>query len=491
MADVRSGDRPRVLIVGAGVSGLGVARRLRSAGIPFTVLEKAPAVGGTWWHSRYPGLKCDVPVVAYRYSFEGDCDWQSMLPRGPELQQRLERLCDEHGLRPHIRFGTEVVDARWTADRWVVRTRSGEAHEAEVLLLATGFLHHPHTPDIPGLDEFDGPVVHSGRWDDRVELDGRRVAVIGSGSSGCQLVTGLGGRAARVFMFNRTPQWVLPVPDLRIPAPLTAAMRRWRPFDRAVRSAILAVTARILGYGSTRNGWERRLFTWLCRRNLRTVRDPALRAALTPTDPPLCKRPVMSTEFYPAIQRPDVELVRGPIDRVTPTGIRTEDGRDIDLDVLVLATGYQSQAYMRPMEVRGVEGVRIAEVWRDVPFAYRSFALPGFPNLFLTYGPLAPRLHVGVHETVELFAGYVVEFVESLERLGCAGLAPSKTATDDWVGRTRDAAKGTYLASCRSWYQGADGVPLVYTLPRKRWRETVTGLDLDDFERTPKPARTP
>jgi cation diffusion facilitator CzcD-associated flavoprotein CzcO len=162
------------------------------------------------------------------------------------------------------------------------------------------------------------------------------------------------------------------------------------------------------------------------------------------------------------------------------------DGVDHGVDVLVLATGYKSQAYMRPIDIRGVDGVRIADVWDKNPYAYRSFAVPGFPNMFLTYGPLAPRLHVGVHETVELFTEQLVEFVLTLERLDVAGMSPSEAATRDWVTRTREEASATFLASCTSWYQGSDGVPLVYTAPRPEWRRTVRELQLSDWDRRPR-----
>lgn len=477
----------RVIIVGAGIGGLGMARSMKRAGIAFTILEKAPTVGGTWWHNRYPGLKCDVPVLAYRYSFEPLAgNSQSMLPTGQELQARAERLCDDNDLRPHIRFNAEVLKAVWTDTRWILTLADGQTVEGEVLVFCTGFLHHPNTPHINGIESFSGPVVHSAKWDPNVVVDGKRVAVVGSGSTGCQLVPAFAGRASRTIMFARNPQWILPVPDLSMPVWLTKLLGRFPRLDSFVYHTTLTAIMRLLGNGSARNGFERKLFTFLCKRNLGTVKDPVLRAALTPADPPLCKRPVMTTSFYPAIQRDDVDLVTDGIEAVTPTGIRTVDGEHHDVDVLVLATGYRTQAYMRPIEVIGESGITIEQVWADNPYGYHSLAVPGFPNMFMTSGPLSPRLHIGVHECVELAGSYVADFVRALEVNNAVAMAPTQAATTAWVDEVREAGKHTTLIDCSSWYQGKDGVPLVFTLSRERWHHDTGRFDIDDYVVCPK-----
>ncbi len=478
----RGPSAKRVIIVGAGFGGLGMARAMKHAGIPFTVLEKAPAVGGTWWHNRYPGLKCDVPSIVYRYSYEPLPDTSpTMTETAQELQARAERFCDDHGLRPHIRFGAQVVKAVWTDTRWVVTLAGGDTVEGEVLVFSTGYLHHPHIPEIAGMDSFKGPVVHASAWDPSVAIDGKRVAVVGSGSTGCQLVPAFAGRASRTLMFARNPQWIVPMPDSAMPKWLTKLFKRFRRLDGVVYNAMMASNAKFFAASYAHNGWERKLFARMCRRNLATVKDPVLRAALTPKDPPLCKRPVMSTTFYPAIQRPDVQLITERIEAITERGIRTASGVEHALDVIVLATGYKSQSYMRPIEVVGEAGVTIDQAWAGNPYGYRTLTVPGFPNMLMTAGPMAPRLHIGFHECVELACRYVTDFVRALDAQDAISMAPTREATTAWVDEVRDAAKRSTLGGCASWYQGADGAPLVFTLSRERWQRDTGRLELEDY----------
>jgi cation diffusion facilitator CzcD-associated flavoprotein CzcO len=253
----------RVVIVGAGIGGLGIARAMKLAGIPFTVLEKAPQVGGTWWHNRYPGLKCDVPVIAYRYGFESITgNSRSLLPTRAELWARAERLCDDNELRPFIRFNSEVVKATWTGTRWVITLADGDVVEGEVVVWCTGFLHHPHIPEITGMSSFVGPVVHAAQWDADLDVTGKRVAVIGSGSTGCQLVPGLAGNAARTVVFARNPQWILPVPDLAMPKWFTWLLTRFPKIDKKVRSITLTAIMKLLGEGSSTRVSAKSHFSW-------------------------------------------------------------------------------------------------------------------------------------------------------------------------------------------------------------------------------------
>jgi cation diffusion facilitator CzcD-associated flavoprotein CzcO len=471
-----------VIIVGAGFGGLGMARAMKHAAIPFTVLEKAPAVGGTWWHNRYPGLKCDVPTLVYRYDYERLPETSpTMTETAPELQARAERLCDDNGLRPHICFNSTVVKAVWTDTRWVLTLAGGDTVEGEVLVFSTGYLHHPLIPEIAGMASFKGRVMHAAAWDSSVALDGKRVAVVGSGSTGCQLVTALAGRASRTFMFARNPQWIVPMPDSAMPKWLTRLFNRFRWLDGWVYRAVMAMNGSFFAAGYARNGFQRKLFAYLCRRNLASVKDPALRAALTPKDPPLCKRPVISATFYPTMQRPDVELVTERIAAITENGIRTVDGAEHALDVIALATGYKAQAYMRPIEVVGEGGMTIEQAWAGNPFGYRSLTVPGFPNMLMTAGPMAPRLHVGFHECIDLACRYVTDFVRALDAQGAIAMAPKREATAAWVDEVRDAAGQSTLGSCTSWYQGADGVPLVFTLSRERWQRDTGQFEIDDY----------
>jgi cation diffusion facilitator CzcD-associated flavoprotein CzcO len=472
----------RVIIIGAGFGGLGVARAMKLAAVPYTVLEKAPAVGGTWWHNRYPGLKCDVPTLVYRYDHERMPEAQrTMNETATQLQARAERLCDDNGLRPNIRFNSTVVKAVWTDTRWVLTLTSGDTIEGEVLVFSTGYLHQPQIPEIEGMASFKGRVMHSAEWDPRVQVEGKRVAVVGSGSSGCQLVTALAGRASRTLMFARNPQWVVPMGDSPMPGSMVRMLNRFRWFDAFLCRLMAAMNAWFFAAAYARNGVARKMFARICRANLAKVKDPKLREALTPKDPPLCKRPVMSTTFYPAIQRDDVQLITERIAAITEKGIRTADGVEHELDVIALATGYKSQAYMRPIEVVGEGGVTIDQAWAGNPYGYHSLTVPGFPNMLMVAGPMAPRLHVGFHECVDLACRYITSFVRALENEDVIAMSPKSEATRAWVNEVRDAAKNSTLGGCASWYQGADGVPLVFTMSRERWQRDTGVFEIGDY----------
>jgi cation diffusion facilitator CzcD-associated flavoprotein CzcO len=475
--------RPEVAIVGAGVSGLAMAIRLTKAGIPFTVFEKADEIGGTWRDNTYPGLVCDVPAAVYTYSFQRNPDWPRWLATGDEIQRYVEDVCEKHGMREHIRFATEVVEARWVGEQWHLRTSDGDEHSFDAVIHATGFLHRPRYPEIPGIDTFAGTAFHSARWDHGVELAGRRIGVIGTGSTGVQLITALVGTAAHVTMFQRTAQWIFPMGNPPIPKLLRKAFARWPRFsERWVQVLVRAIGDWFLGPAANHPGLQRRVFGWVCRRNLATVRDPDLRARLTPTYRPLCKRPVMSNTFYKAIQRPDAELANARIDRVCPEGVLTSDGRLHELDVLVFATGFHAHAYMRPMNVVGEQDLTLEQAWKDGPNAYLTVGVAGFPNMFMLMGPHSPLINVPVHESVELQVDYIVQLLELLGRSEIKSAAPSAPAAERWRAEIRAGMAPTVWANgCESWYIGPDGVAVQWPFTRKRLQTLLRAPDLRDY----------
>lgn len=474
----------RVAIIGAGMSGLCVAHRLRRDGVEDLVLyEKAGEVGGTWRENTYPGLSCDVPSRLYSYSFAPNPGWTQHFAPGGEIQQYFRGLVDEWGLRPLIRFGAEVTSARWDGSRWQLRTSDGGHDSADVLVSATGVLHHPQVPDIPGLDAFEGAAFHSARWDHSVPLAGRRVAVVGTGSTGVQIVCALAGVVDRLFVFQRTPQWILPVRNARYSRLTRALMRRAPALSRLGHRGYQAIYELILGRAVIRPGWQRTLVDALCRLNLRLgVRDPELRRRLTPDYQPMCKRLVMSAEFYPAMQRPGVELVTEAIERVEPAGIVTADGRRHDVDVIVFATGFDAHAYLRPMEVVGEDGVTLEEAWAGGPRAYRTVALPGFPNLFTMMGPHSP---IGNHSLIaiaETQAEYIAQWVSRLRTGRVRAAAPTAEATDRFNAEMREAMPGTvWTTGCNSWYLGPDGVPELWPWTPGRHRALLREPELEHF----------
>jgi cation diffusion facilitator CzcD-associated flavoprotein CzcO len=478
----------RVAIIGAGMSGLCAAHRLRRAGIDEIVLfEKASEVGGTWRENTYPGLTCDVPSRFYSYSFAPNPDWSSAYAPGPEIQAYFTGMADELGLRPLIRFGAEVVAARWEEGRWRLRTRDGAEEAADVLVSATGVLHHPRFPDIPGIESFDGAAFHSARWDHSVPLAGLRIGVVGTGSTGVQIVSELADTAGRLLVFQRTAQWILPVGNRRYSRLTRWVFRRYPALNRLAYRAYQRQLEVVLGGATTAPGWQRSLIGAACRANLRFgVRDPHLRRRLTPDYQPMCKRLVMSARFYPAMRRPGVELVTEGIERAEPRGVVTRDGRLHELDVLVLATGFDAHAYLRPIELVGEGGLTLDEAWAERPHGYRTVALPGFPNFFMMMGPHSP---IGNHSLVavaETQARYIAWWVEQLRDRRIASAAPTTEATARFNDDMRRALPNTvWTTGCSSWYLGPDGLPELWPWTPARHRELLREPDLADYEVKP------
>ena len=476
---------PRVGIIGAGMSGLCMGAKLRAAGLhDFTVYEKADEVGGTWRDNDYPGLSCDVPSRFYSYSFAPNPEWTHVFPEGSEVQEYFVRSADQQGLRPHIRFGAEVVDARWVDGRWALRTADGATDVVDVLVTATGVLHHPSLPEIEGLETFAGPSFHSARWDHTVPLDGRRVGLVGTGSTGTQILSALSSRVERLAVFQRTAQWVLPIPNPAYSAVSRGLLRRVPALNRLSHRVYQRLMEATFGRAVTSPGVVRSTVNVACRLSLRWgVRDPELRSRLTPPDEPMCKRLVMSPSYHRAVQRDAVDVVTDPIVRVVPEGVVTADGTTHELDVLVLATGFDARAYVRPMTVHGRNGMTLDRRWEDGPHAYRTVAVPDFPNLFMIMGPHSPIGNHSLIAVAEEQADYVMSWIDTLRRDAVEAVVPTDRATRDYNRSLREAMPQTvWSTGCRSWYLGPDGVPELWpwtpAVHRAMMREPVAS----DFE---------
>lgn len=476
--------RRSVAIIGAGMSGLCMGHALTLAGLAdFTIYEKADEVGGTWRENRYPGLTCDVPSRFYSFSFAPNPDWSRAFSPGSEIQEYFVQTADLLGLRSHIRFGAEVVDARWADGCWRLRMADGESAHADLVVTATGVLHHPRLPEIQGCAEFAGPAFHSARWDSSVDLAGKRVAVIGTGSTGIQIAAAVAGVAERLLLFQRTPQWVLPAPNGSYSRLSRAVLQRFPGLNRFAHRAYQWALEGILGPAVTRPSWQRSLISGVCRANLRFgVRDAALRARLTPDYQPMCKRLVMSAGFYPAVQRDDVEVITAGIERIVPQGIVTSDGVLHPVDVIVYATGFDAHAYMRPMSITGEGGRTLDEAWAEGPRAYRTVALPGFPNLFAMMGPHSP---VGNHSLIavaETQAAYIIEWIQRMADEQLVSVTATDEAIDAYYALIKVAFPGTiWVTGCQSWYLDRDGLPELWPWTPARHRRMLTGLELADF----------
>jgi cation diffusion facilitator CzcD-associated flavoprotein CzcO len=479
----------RVAIIGAGMSGICMAIALRRAGITdLTIYEKAQGVGGTWRANTYPGLTCDVPSRFYQFSFARKPDWSHLFSPGAEICDYFTKVANDFGLGDSIRFGTEVVHAEFAENQWRVFTSQGDIERFDFLIAATGILHHPRHPQIAGLDSFAGAVFHTARWDHGVALRGRRVAVVGTGSTGVQIVCGLAGQAGHLTLFQRSAQWVFPSSNPAYTR-LGKALHRSVPgLGRAIYYGYRTTLEFVAG-ALVKPGWRRRMVSAVCRANLRTVRDPQLRRALTPDHLPMCRRLIISGGFYRAIQRRDVALVTAGIDHVVPEGIVTTDGRLHEVDVIALATGFDAHAFMRPMSLTGQHGATLDDAWRDGPRAHMTVSLPGFPNFFILLGPHSPVGNYSLTGCAETQAGYILGWIQRWRRREYDTAAPTQAATDRFNAEMQAAMPNTVWATgCASWYIGQSGRPELWPWNPSQLRVRLSQPALDDYDLRFNPA---
>jgi len=463
---VRAGDRTerhKIVIIGSGFGGIGMGIGLRKAGFDdFVILEKAADLGGTWRDNRYPGCACDVPSPLYSFSYELNPDWSRLFAPQQEIWEYLRGCAGTYGVAGHIRYGRRVESMEWDdADRrWTVRTADGTRYRAHAVISAAGALHIPRYPDIPGSGTFAGDSFHSACWDPAVNLAGKRVAVIGTGASAIQLVPVAAGEAAHLSVFQRTPPWIHPRPDAAIPPRARAALRTVPGAARALRDVVYwGLESRALGFAV-----DPRLMTpmtALARTHLeRQVPDPALRARLTPDYTIGCKRILVSSDYYPALQRPNVELVTDGIEAIGPSGVVTADGTLHEADVLIFATGFRVIDAAAELNVTGRGGVKLKDAWATGVEAYRGITVPGFPNFFLLLGPNTGLGHTSVVFMIETQVQHVLSCLRILSREKASTIEAREPATrryNDALQRRLSRAVWS-AGGCRSWYLDDAGV---------------------------------
>lgn len=454
MADALGRD-VQVAIIGAGFGGIGAAVRLRQAGIDdIVILERADEVGGVWRDNTYPGCACDVQSHLYSLSFAPNPDWSRSYSRQPEIWAYLRQVVADFGLAPLIRFGHEVQAAAWdgAALRWRITTSRGPV-SAAVLVVGSGGLSEPAIPQLPGAERFAGRAFHSARWDHSFDLAGRAVAVIGTGASAIQLIPAIQPQVARLMVYQRTPPWVMP----RHERPYTLAERRL-----LARFPALRLLARGWIYGlrellvlGLRHPPLMALVQRAALQHLAaSVPDPALRARLTPDYTIGCKRILLSSDYYPAIQRPNVELITAPIAEVRAGSIVTADGVERAADALIYGTGFQVTSQPIVGRIRGCDGRTLAEHWGGSPVAHLGTTVVGFPNLFLLQGPGTGLGHSSVLVMIEAQIAHLVSALELMRREGLAALEPRPAAQAAYVAELDRHMAGTVWMNggCRSWY---------------------------------------
>jgi cation diffusion facilitator CzcD-associated flavoprotein CzcO len=475
---------PRIVIIGAGVAGIATAVTLQRAGFhDFTILEKGNDVGGVWHWNRYPGLTCDVPSQLYQFSFAPKPDWTGIFAPGEEIQRYLGEVVERFGLEDRLRLNSEVLSTVFTGTAWHVVTADGTEAEADFVIAATGVLHHPFTPNIPGLDSFGGDVLHTARWNRAIETGGRRVAVIGNGSTGVQVVSALQRDAAHIAHFVRSPQWVIWAPmSLSQPTLLGTVLRRLPAIHRRFYGVLLR-GSRILTDIAVRPTWQRRAAQNYARWCLRLqIRDRELRDRLTPDYQPFCKRQVMSATYYRAIRSDNADVVTAEIEEITPRGVRTADGREHDVDLLIFATGFQAHNYMRPMKLRGRDGLDIDDAWAKGPRAYRMTAIPGFPNFFTVLGPNSPTGSISLQYSAELTARYIVQWLRRFRDGDLDTVEVTEQATTKFNDDVATALGPTvWNTGCNSWYLTDEGNIDLWPYDRKTMAAMLARPDDRDF----------
>lgn len=489
-------EHVRVAVVGSGFGGLGAAVRLRREGVTdFVVLERADSVGGTWRDNSYPGCACDVPSHLYSFSFAPNPDWPRTFSGQEHIRAYLEHVADVFRLRPHIRFNSEVKRMTWDGQllRWDIETSSGRL-SADVVVSATGPLSDPKIPDIPGLDSFPGKVFHSARWDHDHDLRGKRVAMVGTGASAIQIVPAIQPVAQQITLFQRTPPWVMPRVDRAISG-AERALHRALPFTTQARRGLLWGLRELQVQAFTKHPNELGLVEKLAKQNMaRAIKDPALRAKLTPDYRIGCKRILLSSEYYPALAEPNVDLVASGLAEVRGSTLVAADGSEAEADAIVFGTGFHVTDMPIADRVVGADGRTLAEAWKGGMEALRGASAAGFPNWMTIIGPNTGLGNSSMILMIESQLNYMADFVRQLDTLGGrAALDARPSAVQAWNHRVQERMKRTVwnTGGCTSWYLDANGRnTTIWPGTTTEFRRATRRVDLAEYELLRVPAKT-
>ncbi len=454
-------NRYEVIIIGSGFGGIATAIKLQEAGIhDYVILERAPEPGGTWWQNTYPGAAVDVQSPLYCLKHE-PYDWSRMFALQPEILAYTNHLLDKHRLRNKIQCNQEVTAATYDEQKrcWQVTTASDRLFTAPVLVNASGILSQPAIPDIPGRQQFQGASFHTSQWNHDFDYKDKRVAVIGTGASAVQVVPAIAPQVAQLYVLQRTPHWLLPRPDRVIPKWERQLYKKVPLVQRLVREWLYwKLEARMIAFKG--NQAALRFFRNKALRYIKKqVKDPALRQKLTPDFMLGCKRVLLSNDYYPALQRENVRLVTGGIERITPTGIQTKQGEHLEVDLIVWATGFHAAEDNIPYPVRGRQGLLLQDYWQDGAHAYIGTAIPHFPNFFILAGPNTGIGHTSALHIIESQLNYVMDVLLKMRQYGWQSIEVKEEIEQIYNQWVQEKMQKTVwqTGGCHSWYQTADG----------------------------------
>lgn len=452
---------PSITIVGAGFGGLGMALELLRSGIDdFTILERADDLGGVWRDNTYPGAACDVPSPLYSWSFEPRSDWPRRFSEQADIYNYIQRVVAKYDLTKRIRFGVEVSDAEFDEQtgQWQIRTVDDDRITTDVLIPAVGQLSRPAWPNIPGIDTFTGHAFHSAEWNHEVDLTGKRIACIGTGASAIQYIPQIQPKAEHLTLFQRSAAWLLPKPDVQY-SKRHHTMFEYFPPSRWLERFGIWLFFEVMALALTDLPWVRTPTTMVADKfREKQVPDPALREKLTPDYEPGCKRALFSNDYFPSLGQPNVSVETTGIDAITPNGIRTADGVEHDVDVIIYGTGFKGTDFLAPMNIYGTNGRKLTDAWADEGArAYLGMSVPHFPNLFMMYGPNTNVGSGSIIYMLESQARYIRQIIDYLrKRPGHAIAAREDTEKrwDDWLQKRLVETPWNF---CSSWYRNASG----------------------------------
>ena len=483
-----------ILIIGAGFGGMAAAIELQSHGLRnITILERDSGVGGTWLQNSYPGAACDVPSHMYSYSFAQRRDWSRLCSPQDEILEYAQGVARDYGVDRLVEPHVDVSACSWDDDtrRWTVTAADGRAWESDAVIIATGQLHHPAYPRVEGIEAFAGHSFHSARWDHDYDLRGKRVAVVGTGASAVQFVPEIAKEAGKLTIFQRTGNWFMPRRNRAYPPPLLALFKHVPGLQAARRAFIeklyLESVTMMIRHPRT-IGLVGRLRSSLFMRW--QVKDPELRRKIWPDYTFGCKRVLFSSHFLPALQRPNVELVAEAITGVDETGLISADGTHHEVDCIIWGTGFQTMKFMFPMEVTGAEGRSLRETWAHGAHAHMGIVVPGFPSMFLMYGPNTNTSGGSIIAFEEAQAGYIRQALQEVRAHDAAAIdvRPEVEAASDRA--VQEHFAGTAWLRCDSWYRDEHG-RIVTNWPgyMREFIEQARVLDPADFTLLPQADR--